>query len=115
MGDCRNQHLPTVPDREQARYLVDWWSEVIPVSLLGHPGVKRYPHSGLGALVPTFAEECPLGCHGRLQCPLDGGECRAEGIVERLKDVASVTLHGSVQDLVVASEGITYLDGTPFP
>jgi hypothetical protein len=77
--------------------------------------VQRHPYSGLGALIPTFAEECPLGCHGRLQYPLDGGEGRAEGIVERLKDVAAVTLHGFVQDPVVASEGIPYLEGTPFP
>src|SRR5829696_7729087 len=115
MGDGRNQRLATVSYREQACYLVDRRAEVIPISLLGHPGMKRHPYSRIGALIPTFGEECPLGCHGRLQCPLDGGEGRAEGVIERHKDVAALTLHGFVQDPVVASEGILHLDGTPFP
>src|ERR687893_1541212 len=115
MRDCRNQHLPTVSDREQARNLVDWWTEVIPVSLLGHPGVKRHPHSGVGALIPAFGEERPLSGHGRLQCPPDGGESRAEGVVERLKGVAAVSVHGFVQDPVVASEGILHRNSAPFP
>ena len=115
MGDGRNQRLATVSGPEQACYLVDRRAEVIPVSLLGHPGMKRHPDSRVGALIPTFGEECPLGGHGRLQCPPDRGEGCAEGVVERLRDVAAVTLRGFAQDPIVASEGILHLEGTPFP
>lgn len=57
----RQEHLAPVPGREQPCYSVHGRTEVVPVSLLGRPGVQGHPHLDLGVLVPVFGEEGPLG------------------------------------------------------
>src|SRR5215212_1609269 len=92
--------------REQPRHPVERRAEIVSVSLLGGPRVKRHPRpQGVYLPSPLFQEKGFLGCKRRLKGIEGCGEGGAESITYGLEDETTVPLYGFLEDLVVTSEG----------
>jgi hypothetical protein len=105
VGGKGEQHLPSVSSGEQPRYPVDRRAEVITVSLLCRACVQSHPHPKRTGLLPSLGQERALGLQGCLKRIRGSRKASAEGITDRLEDVATTLLYGASQDLIVAGEG----------
>src|SRR5580700_4087596 len=114
-GLSRQQNLSAMADRQQSRDLVDRRTEVVAFALVGSAGVDCRAHAQ--------SVDCREILHGKL--PLRREHCRnglvgpreraAEGITDRLEDVAAVFPNCRAQDRVVAAHSFLHGDAIMLP
>src|SRR5687767_3041710 len=99
-----------MPGREETRHPVHGLPEIVTSTLFGHARVQGHPNPDLPYSVR------PLGLMERMLCLKGSGngivgsvECSAEGIANRLEDVAAILLYRFTHDGVVAGEGSAHL------
>ena len=84
-GFGRYLNLSSVPRGEEPGHSVQRRTEVIPVSLLGYPGVERHPHPKGSCFGPLLADKGPLSLECRPKGIGSGREEGVEGVPDGLK------------------------------
>ena len=112
---CGEEGLPAMPGGEEPGDAVYRRAEVVAASLLSRARVKRHASPDPAPPVPRLGEQRPLAGECRPECVGGGAKGRAEGITDRLENIASGSLDGTSQDLVVAKEGFVHRLGVSLP
>ncbi len=80
-----------MPCHQQSRHPVERRPEIVVVASLGRARLERHPHPQRSDLAPRLDAERPLGGKGGDEGILPGSEGGAEGIADRLEDVATMS------------------------
>jgi hypothetical protein len=101
----RDDNLTSMRHRHQPSRTIQHRPVIVPVALLGAPGMQTHTHPNDQCLPPRLARQPALSDQRRLDRLTSRPEHRMDPVAQGLHHTAAVVTHRRTQDLVVASQG----------